>query len=181
MSRKSKEDWLREGAYVIAEDGAAGLTIDTLCNRLQVTKGSFYHHFKNYQDFKTALLNFWEQESTLRIIEAVEQTENAINKLDYLLKITANFPEPLEKSFRAWAMQDEEVGQYQQRIDQQRMSYVETLCLEVTPTENQAKILARILYTVFVGSLQILPPVTTAEFYEMYSELKRLFKVQGES
>lgn len=179
MSRKSKEDWLREGATVIAELGAAYLTIETLCTRLNVTKGSFYHHFKNYQDFKTALLIFWEQESTLRVIAAVERLDDS-PKLDQLLRIAGQFPDPLEKAFRAWAMQDSEVEQYQQRIDQQRMDYLKTLCLELTPHSEHAEILARMLYTMFVGSTQILPAVTSTEFQAMYQELKRLYLLEKE-
>ena len=45
MERLSVEDYYREAFDVLGESGSEGLTISALCERLQVTKGSFYHHF----------------------------------------------------------------------------------------------------------------------------------------
>jgi AcrR family transcriptional regulator len=37
---------------LLEESGAEALKVESLTNRLGVTKGSFYLHFANYQDFK---------------------------------------------------------------------------------------------------------------------------------
>lgn len=178
MSRKSKEDWLREGGLTLADMGISSLTIDTLASRLHVTKGSFYHHFKNYQDFKTSLLAFWEQESTHRIIQMVEERHQTGSKVDQLIDLVAHMPHPVEKALRAWALQDAEVAQYQQRIDEQRMAYVETLCRDLLQDAARAAIMARILYTTFIGGQQILPPLTRAQYLEIYQEMKHLYGIQ---
>ena len=72
MSRKTKNDWLVAGYETLGESGASTLTIDHLCNRLGVTKGSFYHHFQNYQDYKEQLLAFWEEQLTTSIVAFAE-------------------------------------------------------------------------------------------------------------
>jgi Bacterial regulatory proteins, tetR family len=43
-SRLSVDDWIREG-YAIVAAGLKALKIDRLCDRLGVTKGSFYWYF----------------------------------------------------------------------------------------------------------------------------------------
>ena len=60
--RKRKQDWLGEGRFVLGQDGVTGLTIDGLAKKLGLTKGSFYHHFKNGQDYQQELVAFWAQQ-----------------------------------------------------------------------------------------------------------------------
>nr|WP_111325931.1 TetR family transcriptional regulator [Thermosporothrix hazakensis] len=34
------------------------MTLEALTNQLEVSKGSFYHHFQHFQDYKEQLLSF---------------------------------------------------------------------------------------------------------------------------
>ena len=47
MTRHKREDWLEQGLAVLVQAGVEALTIDGMCQRLGVTKGSFYYHFQN--------------------------------------------------------------------------------------------------------------------------------------
>ena len=77
MARLSKEEWLLQSFEVLAKVGMSGLTIDALTKHLGVTKGSFYHHFGNYQTFKIALLDYFEDAGTLNVIRITDEVENA--------------------------------------------------------------------------------------------------------
>src|ERR1700733_9521866 len=57
--RLSVDDWVQEGFRVLAEDGVKALTLGHLCNRLGVTKGSFYWHFSDMTAYRTALIDTW--------------------------------------------------------------------------------------------------------------------------
>src|SRR6266446_3188026 len=113
----SRRRWLKEGLVLLEEAGAEALTIESLTNRLGVTKGSFYHHFANYQDFQERLLEFWEEEGTLRIIQWAEQEASPPEKLARVMQASLH-PSRLDVALRAWALQDERVRDHQQRIDQ---------------------------------------------------------------
>ena len=43
--RLSADDWIQAGFALLAEGGPNALRLDRLCERLEVTKGSFYWHF----------------------------------------------------------------------------------------------------------------------------------------
>ena len=73
MVRKTKQDWLVAGLTLLGSTGSPDLTIDQLTDYLGVTKGSFYHHFKNYQDYVEQMLTFWgEHYTALRLFRNVQ-------------------------------------------------------------------------------------------------------------
>jgi len=172
MARKTKGNWLAEGLKLLVEEGADYLTIDTLTSRLGVTKGSFYHHFRNYQDFKEQLLASFEEESTGRIILFLEQETRPEKKLAGLMEITTSHPPVIEVAMRAWALQDHEVYRCQERIDQHRIAYMTNVLVELTGEEQQAVTLSRLLYAVYVGSQHILPPIQGPDLMRLYQQIQ---------
>lgn len=55
----SVEDWIDAGFALLAEGGTNALRIGRLCDRLHVTKGSFYWHFTDIQAYRAALVEAW--------------------------------------------------------------------------------------------------------------------------
>ena len=173
MTRRSKQDWLIEGAKALAEQGASALTIDGLTARLGVTKGSFYHHFGSLQGYIDALLEFYESEGTLNVIAVTEAEPNSHAKLRRLLEITTEGPLNIEVAFRAWALQNAQAREVQVRIDAQRMAYLAELCTDVTGSASQAEVLAQLLYMIYVGSQQVIPPLDPAAVQRLYRDALR--------
>jgi AcrR family transcriptional regulator len=173
--RKSKRDWFLEGLNVLANAGATALTIEELAARLGVTKGSFYHHFHNIQDFKQGFLDFCESESTLQIFLSVEAEQTPQAKIDRLLDIVATEDTRLEVALRAWALQDELARTYQQRIDTLRIAYLRQLCQAVVSDDATAETMAEMLYTIYVGSQQVVPPIRGDGLKRVYTMFKRFY------
>lgn len=57
--RLSVDDWIQAGFALIVDGGPNALRVDKLCERLGVTKGSFYWHFADLPAYRTALLEAW--------------------------------------------------------------------------------------------------------------------------
>ena len=76
MTRLNKTAWFEQGFNLLKAGGAAELTIENLTKRLNITKGSFYHHFKSRQDYSEKLLEFWEEKQTFDIFEISKQKKN---------------------------------------------------------------------------------------------------------
>jgi len=171
----SKTDWLYEGCIILAEMGVQALTIELLCQRLKLTKGSFYHHFKGFNGYKTDLMAYFEREGTFNIIEQTEQAPTPSEKLVRLLEVSATYPPNLEIAIRSWALQDADVQRVQTDIDAQRMTYLQELFIEMGEPSSQALILARLLYTIFIGCQHIQPPIDEAGMTQLFHEFQRLY------
>jgi len=173
MARKSKRDWLLEGVQMIAALGADHLTIDALTQRMGVTKGSFYHHFANYDAFIEAILAFWEEEGALNIIQHLEKLPTAHERLVRLLDITTADPYAEEIAFRAWALQNPLVKVVQTRIDEERIGYVQSLCHEIIHDSERANRMAQLLYLTYVGGQQI--GLDRQAIQTLYREIMQLY------
>ncbi len=176
----SRRRWLKEGLVLLEEAGAEALTIESLTNRLGVTKGSFYHHFTNYQDFQERLLEFWEEEGTLRIIQVAEQEASPLDKLARVMQATLQ-PSRLDVALRAWALQDEKVRVHQQRIDQQRLAYLEALVYATKADRLYARQVARVFYSLYVGSQHIIPPIQGEDLSALYQLAQQWFEKESQS
>jgi AcrR family transcriptional regulator len=178
----TKADWLDAGLEVLAEDGAPAITIERLTERLGLSKGSYYHHFKGTGGFRTALLAHFEARYTTRLIDTVEQDPDAspAAKLNRLLELVLADPDgaQLEIAVRAWALQDDEVRAAQERVDQARTEYLQLLCQGIAKDVDPDR-LARLLYLVLIGAEQVLPALPRGELRELYAMTLRL--ATGES
>ena len=58
-SRLTVDDWVQAGYAILAAEGIKALKIDRLCNRLAVTKGSFYWHFTDMAGYRATLIEAW--------------------------------------------------------------------------------------------------------------------------
>ncbi|MDP9862421.1 MULTISPECIES: TetR/AcrR family transcriptional regulator [Streptosporangium] len=179
----SRHDWLEEGLGVLGEEGAPALTVELLCGRLGLTKGSFYHHFKGMAGFKTELLRHFAAQHTTRYIDAVEHTGGSVRaRLDRLLELVladekgSGDPEP---AIRAWALQDTEVRATQELVDRLRIDYLRSLWHEAGGAEADALPMARMLYLILIGAGQIAPPVPAEELRDVYELAMRLMPDDG--
>lgn len=175
MTRKTQTDWFEAGVATLIERGASGLKIEQLTARLGVTKGSFYHHFKNQGDFKQQLLTFIEEQGTVLVIDQLETYQSPSEKLDQLMETTLSYPPELEIALRTWALQDEQLQGFQQRVDQQRLQYLQAVLEQIVSNPARALSLAQLLMTVYIGSQQIRPPLQKGELEQLYSEIKQLY------
>lgn len=58
-TRYNRDAWLATAIEVLSKDGQAKLRTEHIAKALGVTRGSFYHHFKNREEFVFALVDFW--------------------------------------------------------------------------------------------------------------------------
>jgi AcrR family transcriptional regulator len=175
----TKQEWLDEGLAILGELGAPSMTIDRLCQRLGMTKGSFYHHFQGMRGYRTALLEHFETKCTTRLIDEVESgpatTPRA--KLEHLADLVSAEHEKgpeLEIGMRAWALQDEEAKRTQQRVDRIRFDYLRDLTGGLGTDSQTAADIADLLYLTLIGAGHVVPPTNPTDLRRLFAQLIRL-------
>src|SRR4051794_39147405 len=83
--RLGPDDYITVGRRLLAEGGIGAVTIANVCAQLQVTKGSFYHHFDGGTAFHAALLADYEDEYGRRRLREVDAVDGLLARLDALV------------------------------------------------------------------------------------------------
>jgi AcrR family transcriptional regulator len=131
--RFDKEAWLQAAIDVLANEGQAKLRVENLASKLGVTKGSFYHHFKNRKDFVLAILDYWLVVFTEKVNAEVGDSDiPARERLLLLMKlIDRDGLDRYDAAFRSWAAQDPIVTKFVKKVDLVRFEFVRSLFAEM--------------------------------------------------
>lgn len=181
MNTTSKAQWLDQGFKLLKAQGAAGLTIENLTRLMKRTKGAFYHHFKNREDYSRQLLELWEERQANEIIRISKQktTFGEINKTLIHLSEKAMDPK-IEVAIRAWALRDHLAREFQERIDRHRVQFLEEMFSLITQSNDQAALFAMIRYCFYIGSHQIIPAMDDTLYKTRLKQLTHMFTLYSQ-
>lgn len=72
-----------EAMKLFQEYGYQQVSVEMICSRFQVTRGSFYHHFKNKDDLLIQWFKELVREMNSQIV--IDESQNAYQQLQYIL------------------------------------------------------------------------------------------------
>lgn len=163
------EAYVAAALDILERNGFRDLSIATVVSRLGVTKGSFYHHFKNWDDFVWRLLARWEQEQTDRIIDLTVQTADPIERLHVLKRHAAEIPHAIEGALRAWGQSNPIVESAMKRIDERRHAFVSRVCGEYVGDAARGDLFATAVMTMTIGLQSMSRTASAEEFFALYT------------
>ncbi|MDK2657493.1 TetR/AcrR family transcriptional regulator [Cupriavidus consociatus] len=124
------EDWIRAARALLVSRSVDAVRVEVLSKELEVTRGSFYWHFKDRDDLLNRMLESWRNEATEQIIYRFERRNLAPRDLvrDLLMLpfrgAAAQEAASTELAIRAWARRDERVRHVLDEVDAKRLSYI---------------------------------------------------------
>ena len=157
--RLGREDYFRAAFELLAEGGKPALTTTSVCRRLGVTTGSLYHHFASAPGFYVALIEYWENEISPALRERVDAVADPRARLELLMRIARDADHDAEKAIRAWSTADPTVAAAQRRVDEARHAHLTRALTDAGIERERAATLARIGFTILIGSQQLETPV----------------------
>lgn len=125
----SRDDWILPAIDKLCKSGVTAISIVQLSEQLNVTRGSFYHHFTDREDLLTAILEYWERIWTVNVKEDIKAQNlppaDALRSL--ILNIHTNKAAHYDAPFRAWALHDPLARKILNRVDNFRLGYIRSL------------------------------------------------------
>ncbi|MEE9319557.1 MAG: TetR/AcrR family transcriptional regulator [Granulosicoccus sp.] len=127
-------DWIQAGFHALTAGGPQAIKVEAIARQMHVSKGSFYWHFKNLPELKSAMLAHWLDNATHSVIDLVEDSQQKPqDQLRLLIQIaTGGGNEPyggilVEAAIRDWSRHDKLAASTLITVDQLRLKYLRKL------------------------------------------------------
>ncbi|MFT4124960.1 MAG: TetR/AcrR family transcriptional regulator [Gordonia sp. (in: high G+C Gram-positive bacteria)] len=150
-SRYARVRFLEAGLAVLAEQGYAALKLAAVCTEADATTGSFYHAFESWAEFTSALIAYWREEQSQRLIAEARMITDPRARLDLLVDIGLSLPHDSESAIRIWAAHDPEVRAYQADVDRERRDFIAETFREVLGDGPESELFATVSMYLLVG------------------------------
>jgi AcrR family transcriptional regulator len=149
--RLNRKKWLELALDILIKEGNTKLRIDHLVQCMGVTKGSFYWHFKDRDDFILSLVEYWAKVSTISVVEHMKQVQgNAEERLLELMQfIVINDLTRYDIAVRAWALMEPQVAYIVRETDKRRLNFIHDLFAEMGFEGKEGEMRARTLVTFY--------------------------------
>jgi AcrR family transcriptional regulator len=153
----TRESWIDAATEVLVDQGIDHVRVDTLAGQLQVTRGSFYWHFRDREDLLRAVLERWRELATEQLTARLEQAHaDPREQLRDVISLpfrgrSATRAARIELAIRAWARRDVTARHAVDEADASRMGYIAQLFSALGYSVTEARSRAFVLYAYVVG------------------------------
>lgn len=171
-----RAQWVSAGLEALRKGGVAAVRVERLAGDVGVTKGSFYHHFRDRGALLEALLDYWAREMTDAEFARLETLRGGLAQ-----RLLALAEDVLEKgmgrydpAIRAWARHDRKVAAAVAQVDRRRVKALGGFFEEGGFSAAEARVRARTFYTFLLGEPQVRAPAREA------GELEKMVRILAE-
>ena len=136
------------------ESGVTAVKILPIANKLGVTRGSFYWHFKSREALLGCLLDAWEGKNTRAILRAAATPGTLIDRYIALSRLWlgwSDFDPRLDVAVRDWSRRDPAVLEKLKAADEQRVAALTRMIEPEGHEPAMTQCRARVLYRTQMG------------------------------
>ncbi len=174
------ERWAEAATEVLVDQGIDHVRVDVLAKQLQVTRGSFYWHFKDREDLLRSVLQAWRARATEQLTARLERAhDDPREQLRDLLSLpfrgrSAVRAARIELAIRAWARRDAMARAFVDEADAARIGYIAQVFSALGFGIAEARARAQLLYSYEVAASLLAPQGGDAQRQERASFIERL-------
>ena len=149
--------WTDAATEVLVDQGIDHVRVDVLAKQLQVTRGSFYWHFRDREELLRSVLRAWREGATVQLTARLEGAHtDPRQQLRDVLSLplrgrSAVRAARLELAIRAWARRDELARHAVDEADASRIGYIAQVFSSLGFAVAEARSRAFLLYAFVVG------------------------------
>jgi AcrR family transcriptional regulator len=149
-----RDEWIGAARKVFVDRGVDQISVNSLAKDFEITRGSFYHHFKNRDDLLTSLVKDWEVRNQVEISQVRDRWELESPDLSEVvavwLDVDPSFP-PFDIAIRMWARKDRKVETVVKRVDDAWIMLLQDLFRLAGYSDVDSHVRARLAYYQQIG------------------------------
>ena len=141
--------WISAALETLAAEGLDGVRVERLAQALGITKGSFYHHFKDRADLHAAMLAQWRTTMVVEIMRDLEQITDPLQRFGQVMRLPTldrRADLEVELAVRLWARRDPDAEAVLHEVDALRIDFVARMLVDCGAPAETARARAILVF-----------------------------------
>ncbi len=176
--RLTREDWIEAATRTLVKRSIDGVRVELLAKDLEVSRGSFYWHFKSREELLSAILANWRERQTRRTIERIRE-EQDLTPEERLKKLrmkptrsrASRDGATLELAIRAWGRRDRMARDAVESVDAERVEFSQALLEAAGAPKTLARRWALLGYAYVLGESMLRDSMDESEIEQCRNAL----------
>jgi AcrR family transcriptional regulator len=129
IKRISKAKWLQTALKLLEAEGVEAIRVERLARELGISKSGFYWHFKDRDDLRNQMVEYWAHEFTEVVTENPTLREGDPRKRleQTMVMLLEHDLTRYEVPMRAWAEADPGIARRVRQVYRQRLDFLEEI------------------------------------------------------
>lgn len=118
--RYTRADWVEAAKKIFIDTGVEDVKVDVIAKRMNITRGSFYWHFKSREDLLDALLEDWTERNRGEV-ETLRAKRNGAPTLADCIRVWVSMEDDVltfDLAMRLWGRKIDKVAKATLRVDE---------------------------------------------------------------
>jgi AcrR family transcriptional regulator len=128
-----KNQWLSAALDILSTEGITGINSITLARKLNISKSSFYWHFRNRDDLIKQMLQYWDDQYTKIVMQSPKLLGKKPNDrlFSIMLMIYENNLTEYDVHIRALAEHNLDAKKIIKKVYKERMNFLRAIFSEI--------------------------------------------------
>jgi len=159
MKRVSKAEWLQTALKLLESEGVEAIRVERIARELGISKSGFYWHFKDRDDLRAQMVDFWAHEFSQVVTANPKILEGTPRKrLAHTMEILLDHDLTIyEVPMRSWAETDPVIANRVRQVYRQRMEYLRQIFLDLGFSGDELEMRIRLFFCYHTFERAIFP------------------------
>jgi len=148
MKRVSKAEWLQKALDLLGAEGVEAIRVERIARELGISKSGFYWHFKDRDDLRAQIVDYWAHEFSEVVTANPEILEGPPRKrLEQAMEIfITNDLTVYEAPIYAWAEAEPTIATRLRQVYQQRLDFIRQIFRDLGFAGDELEMRTRLFF-----------------------------------